>query len=65
MHATGPFLVPRPCVTFRSKMNFNGEQLLSLAQSPSWRTTPCRLLRTVYLTYLQISSISGGRLLHP
>jgi hypothetical protein len=35
------------------------------AQLPSRRTTSCRLPATAYSIYLQLPSISGGRLLHP
>jgi hypothetical protein len=41
------------------------EGLLAPAQSPSWRTTRCRLSATAYSVYLQLRSISGCRLLHP
>jgi hypothetical protein len=36
-----------------------------LAQTPSWRTTNCRLSATAYSIYSQLPSIYGGRLLQP
>jgi hypothetical protein len=50
----------RLCEMFRKLLSFYGEELSSLAQPPSWGTTPCRLSVTHYLP-----SISGGLLLHP
>jgi hypothetical protein len=37
----------------------------TLAQTQSWRTTLLRLSETAYSIYLQLLSISGGRLSHP
>jgi hypothetical protein len=36
----------RPCVTFRKILFFYGEELLTLAHSPSWRNTHCWLSAT-------------------
>jgi hypothetical protein len=52
-------------MTFRNRLIFYGEELLAPRPTPSWRTTPCRLSATAYSIYLQLPSISGGRLLHP
>jgi hypothetical protein len=46
---------PRSFVTFHNKLIFTVRSFWPHAQPLSWRSTPCRLLR----------SISGGRLLHP
>jgi hypothetical protein len=32
---------------------------------PSWRATPCYLFVTAYSIYSQLTSIAGGRSLHP
>jgi hypothetical protein len=56
---------PRLLVIFHNKFTFYSEEMLPHAQPPSWRTTPCRLSATAYSIYLQLSSISGGLLLHP
>jgi hypothetical protein len=49
--------------SFITSLFFCGE---FLASTPNpWRTTPCRLPATYYSIYSQLSSISGGRLLHP
>jgi hypothetical protein len=52
--------IPRPCV-----MLFFTLSSQTLAQPSNWKTTPIRLLTTAYLIRLQLSSKSGGRLLHP
>jgi hypothetical protein len=45
--------------TFRNKICFYGEELLTPPPNPqSWRTTPCLLSATVYSIYSQIPSIS-------
>jgi hypothetical protein len=46
--------------TFRSKLNFYGEELLAPLPTPSWGTTACRLSATAYAIYLQLPSVSGG-----
>jgi len=44
--------------TFRNNNFFYGEGLL--AQTPRWRTTPCRLSATAYSIYSQLPSVPGG-----
>jgi hypothetical protein len=44
-----PQLSPRLCETFRKLLNFYGEELSSLFQTPSWGTTPCRLSVTIII----------------
>jgi hypothetical protein len=51
--------------SFVTSLFFMVRTCLPHAQHPSWRTTHCRLSVTAYSIYLQIPSISGGRLLHP
>jgi hypothetical protein len=54
---------PSSCVTFRNVLVLYGEELLAPAESPCWRTNPCRLSAKTLSIYSQLS-ISGGRLLH-
>ena len=46
---------------FRTIVSFNGEELLALRKTPSWKATPCRLSTTAYSTYSLLTSIPGGR----
>jgi hypothetical protein len=52
-------------MNFCNKFIFYGQELLAPRLTPNWRATPCRLPASAYSVYLQLLSISGGRLLHP
>jgi hypothetical protein len=49
-----------PTIQFRY-----GKELLAFRPTPSWRIAHCRLSATIYFTYSQLPSISGGRLISP
>jgi hypothetical protein len=42
------------------RVEFLGYGNIGASQSPSWKTTSCRLAATVYSIYLQLLSMSGG-----
>jgi hypothetical protein len=52
------------CLTFHNKLFFYGEELQPLAETPSCRTTPCRLSATAYSIYSQLPSTCGSCFLH-
>jgi len=54
--------VPKPLWMIRNMISFYVKELLHPAQSPSWRTTYCRLSATAYSVSSQLPSIPGGRL---
>jgi hypothetical protein len=56
---------PRPFVTFRNKFIFTVKNCQPHVQPPNWRISPSRLSIIAYSIYSQLSSISGGRHLHP
>jgi hypothetical protein len=41
-----------------------GEELTSPSETPSWKTTHCRLSEIAYSIHMQLPSTSGHRLLH-
>jgi hypothetical protein len=55
----------RPFVTFCNAFLFYGGELSAPRPTPKLEGHPCRLSATAYSIYLQLPSISGGRLLHP
>jgi hypothetical protein len=46
------------------KIFFMVRDVRPMPTPPSWRTTPFRLSKTAYSVYSQLTSISGGLLLH-
>jgi len=69
--ATGPYSEPDASIQIRGPMwHFVSSWFYTvmscqpLAQTPSWRTTPCRLSAIAYSTHSQLPSVSGGRPLH-
>jgi hypothetical protein len=46
--------------TFHNKSHFYSEGLLTPRSTPSWRTTPCRLLATAYSIYSQLPFVPRG-----
>jgi hypothetical protein len=55
----------RPYVTFRNKLILYDEELLVPIPSFKLEDTHFRLSATAYAIYSQLSSMFGGRLLHP
>jgi hypothetical protein len=49
---------PRPCVTFRTKLDFTVKIHLPFPHSPSWKTTPCRMFSTASRIYSRLPSLS-------
>jgi len=57
--------IQRSCVTFNNKLFLYDVVCQSLTQRSSWRNTHYRMSATAYSIHLRLSSISGGRPLHP
>jgi hypothetical protein len=51
--------ISSPCLTFRNKLGFYGEELLAPRPTPSWRTTLCRQSATTYAIHSHLSSVSS------
>jgi hypothetical protein len=57
----------KPLCNISKHARFHGDEYLfnPPAELPSWGTSFCRLIATAYSIHSQITSVSGGRLLHP
>jgi hypothetical protein len=53
------------CVTFHNKLTFYHKLFLVSKQSLNLRTTLVGHAPTAYSVYMQLVSISGGRVVHP